>query len=511
MEQIFNARSQVFSGRYDAASVCTVLATLDETNLRSLRDRLHAVLPEQVPAAGGRPMIKRKSGSISRLVDDCWALGSSAAQGLLTRFAESQTLRAAERSPPLESGGTSSMSPDLTAIRSSIEALIATQLRLEREVATLRNHSREQDRRLEALTRDLELTRLHSATEERRTSAMLNSELRSTVQLPRASHVTYEGQNVSDFEAESCVVKRNDISVLPSPVSARPPLPPPGGAGVVTCGPSERQESCTPETNPSEANQNSLAEVIAAKLDLRSLGKAIVSAMQAQTTDSDSETGDDEWLRTDRPGQAGRNAPMRLTREGSGSSAPTSFATRCTAHHEPAPRPSHSLSAGAANGLGDLASRPEPITGIGAPSHLVGMPADGDQRARATYVLEGISPEATDSQVRAMVSPVVQRLHDFRRLDRHAAAATGLKAYRIQVDPDDDPWVMNPVNWPAGLRVRRWTVKQKQRQRPFPAATQSSGEHRQRHSARGEGRVQWPVRGPGSTRVWFNRNALHLQ
>ena len=79
MEQIFNARSQVFSRRYGAASVCTVLATLNETNFRSLRDRLRAVLPEQVPAAGGRPMIKRKSGSISRLVDDCWALGSSAA------------------------------------------------------------------------------------------------------------------------------------------------------------------------------------------------------------------------------------------------------------------------------------------------------------------------------------------------------------------------------------------------------------------------------------------------
>ena len=131
------------------------------------------------------------------------------------------------------------------------------------------------------------------------------------------------------------------------------------------------------------------------------------------------------------------------------------------------------------------------------------MPAAGDQSLRATYVLQGISHDATDSQVRAMVSPLVQRLHDFRRLSRHAGAASGLKAYRIQVDAADDPWIMNPVNWPAGLRVRPWTVKQEQE--PFLAG-HGSARLPQRRASRSGDNGQRSASGPGSTRVWFNRN-----
>ena len=102
-----------------------------------------------------------------------------------------------------------------------------------------------------------------------------------------------------------------------------------------------------------------------------------------------------------------------------------------------------------------------------------------------------------------MVSPLVQRLHDFRRLSRHAGAASGLKAYRIEVDPADDPWVMNPVNWPAGLRVRPWTVKQQQE--PFRAG-QAARQLRHQQPLQGGDRFQWPFSGSTATRVWYNSN-----
>ena len=53
-------------------------------------------------------------------------------------------------------------------------------------------------------------------------------------------------------------------------------------------------------------------------------------------------------------------------------------------------------------------------------------------------------PGARDDEVRDMISPLVQRLHYFRRLSRHSGAADGLKAYRFEVDATDDPWIMNP-------------------------------------------------------------------
>ena len=96
MELILQARNQLFDGRYDATSVSALLATLldEAVELRSLRERLFACLPEIFPSSAGRSLIRRNTGSCSRLAEDCWALGISAAQGMLTRFAETQTLRA---------------------------------------------------------------------------------------------------------------------------------------------------------------------------------------------------------------------------------------------------------------------------------------------------------------------------------------------------------------------------------------------------------------------------------
>ena len=578
-------KSQLFSGRYDAASVCALLATLDEADLRCLRDQLHAALPEQVPAAGGRPLIRRNNGSCSRLVDDCWALGSSAAQGVLTRFADSQTLRAAERAAQSEPAGPPApTSSDLTAVRTSIEALIGTQLRLEKEASALRNHNRAQDRRLDQLTRDLELAR--RGTPEAgpavviddcgRDAGVSSPDCSLSVPVCREAAIDTEAEQIAagtvahGISVHGAMVNgiathgsaapgpaTHEVaahgSAAPGPasvayetavhgtashdaaeygrhgtavggvaghgtaghsavehsvaehghltVTAQPPLPPPGFTGVTErCVPMQQRRSaeldaCSAGTDGRrDLSRNSLAQDIAAGLDLRSLGMAIASAMQVQAGNSDSDSDDDAWP------ALGRRPVRDRTQHHSARRTDTNTGSIAFGHQMPA----QDSSAGAVSRPSALsADPPKHITGIGAPSGLVAMSAAGDQSLRATYVLKGISHDATDSQVRAMVSPLVQRLHDFRRLSRHAGAARGLKAYRIEVDAADDLWIMNPVNWPAGLRVLPWTVKQQQE--PFLAG-HTSLQPRQQRPSRSGGQGRRSASGPGSTRVWFNRN-----
>ena len=559
-EAIFRDKTQLFDGRYDAASVCALLATLDEADLRCLRDQLHAVLPEQVPAAGGRPLIRRNSGSSSRLVDDCWALGSSATQGILTRFADSQTLRAAERSAHSELVvPATSTASDMTAVRSSIEALIATQLRLEKEVTALRNHSRAQDRRLDELTRELKEARRIAAAAGR--PPVVNTDCESmeprvnTTQCPLTTPVRVEaaadpgteqraagatamlashtmrlplpppgciGASVRGATVEQLQSRPSEQETQPATLpdrpelqqsTVRPPLPPPGcfgasarGAAVEQRRPSEdTRRAVLPDPDRPELQQSSLAQDIAANLDLRSLAMAIVSAMQSQAPDSDSDAENDEWPPLSRPSQGGptRSGPQRRFRRGTGSSTSYTPITRANARSELATSHPQNFSA---VGPAALPDRSSPITGTGTPSGLVATTAAREQSSRATYVLEGIAHDASDSQVRAMVSPLVQRLHDFRRLSRHAGAASGLKAYRIEVDAADDPWVMNPVNWPAGLRVRPWTVKQRHEE-TFRAGEADRQPRQQQQSWWGGARFQRPTSSTTSTRVWYNRNS----
>ena len=323
MEMIFQSKSHLFSGRYDAASICAMLASLDESDLRCLRDQLHAALPEQVPAAAGRPLIKRKTGSSSRLVDDCWALGSSAAQGILTRFADSQTLRAAERVSQSEflSLAASSSSSDLSAVRASIGALIAAQLRLEKEVVTLRDHNRVQDRRLEELSRQLE--EAHSALSKSEGPVLVTAD--GGNEKPGSS-----ADECPLSEPESYVAAMQNSAaasaVTPwSSITARPPLPPPGSIDATKRDvPAQERRLADPAVRPAvydvadrpAVQQNSLAQDIAASLDLRSLGMAIVSAMQTQESDSDSDGGDDMWPALGRPARGDRNFRHATRRTG---------------------------------------------------------------------------------------------------------------------------------------------------------------------------------------------------
>ena len=489
MELILQVREQLFDGRYDAASVCALLATLCEADLRSLREQLYIRLPELVPSSAGRPLTRRKAGSSGCLVEDCWALGSSVAQGMLTRFADMQTLRAAERGTPSESGIFSAppATSDLTAVRSSIEALLAVQLRLEKEVETLRKHNRRQDAQLAEMARELEM-------------------MRDGVAAAAPASIATDGQILSPAA--------NTFQHSPAAaaaVTARPPLPPPGRTGATDGQPpvrddftAENERSGATSIDRPVAQQKALARDIATSLDLQSLGMAIAAAMEARAGHSESEVDGDPWPAPGRPARAVHRQPSSTRRAGMSSASATSSNAGVGGPARAAVLQKSQIHL--ARNVGRPSAevdRPSLITGTGAPSGLVATSADpGERPTRASYVLEGIAPDATDNQVRAMVSPLVQGLHELRRLKRHSGAASGLKAFKIQVDAADHPWIMNPANWPAGLRVCPWTVKQKHGrfQSDYAARHQE-----QQCSSRSRDHNQRYDRGSTSSRTWFNR------
>ena len=153
-KDVLSAPNAVFSGRFDPAKVCGILLTLEESDLRALREQLHAALCAAVPAVAGRSLSRRVAGNVSALADDCWALGYSASQGMLTQRADSNTLKPAGREPlPLPGPirpSAPAPAPDSGAT-ASMEAIIGMQLRLEREVADLRRGKTSLEGRLKSM------------------------------------------------------------------------------------------------------------------------------------------------------------------------------------------------------------------------------------------------------------------------------------------------------------------------------------------------------------------------
>ena len=262
----------VFSGRYSPAAVSCVLATMDESDLRELRDLLHAALPAAVPAAAGRPLCRRIAGNLPGLVDDCWALGYSAAQGVLTQRANTATLRPAGRNPlpppgPLrDASSASSMAP--SPVTTSLEAIISTQLRLEHELGELR---------------------------ARHATRASSDQVRSLQ------------TEVANLRGECAArdAKIEHLTQLVEDLLAREDQPPsrPAVLGQVTA-PGRREDAAAPLTGAAavpgatQANRTAARE-IAASLDLRALGDAIASSLQWRVGESDSEP---EWP----PAHAGR-------------------------------------------------------------------------------------------------------------------------------------------------------------------------------------------------------------
>ena len=143
--------------------------------------------------------------------------------------------------------------------------------------------------------------------------------------------------------------------------------------------------------------QNSLAQDIAASLDLRSLGMAIVSAMQIQESDSDSDGGDDMWPPLGRPARGDRNYRYATRRTGkkNGSTLRNPAVDSNFRSSDFETMSSKVQSDGTATCRpGARMNLPKPITGTGAPSGLVATTAPArDQSPHAIYVLEGIAQD----------------------------------------------------------------------------------------------------------------------
>ena len=70
--ELFADYEAVFSGRCDPAAVCCLLATLEESDLRGLREQLRGCLATVIPATAGGPLRIRQSGNVCAFADDCW-------------------------------------------------------------------------------------------------------------------------------------------------------------------------------------------------------------------------------------------------------------------------------------------------------------------------------------------------------------------------------------------------------------------------------------------------------
>ena len=441
LQHVLDHSSELFQGRYDSSSVCTLLATLEETDLRTLRDHLHAALPDAVPSAGGRPLARRNVGSICRLAEDCWALGSSIAQGILTHRAASATLRPAERAP---------LAPhppvvlDHTTITSSFESLISTQLHLEQAVSDLQTRSTAQATRLQ------ELQHLRGVDAEK--IMVLEAQVSELIQAVGSTRGLARG--TGEAHPTDPAPLEQSLPVAPRPITSvrhRVPLPPPSVLAA-SAAPSERH-SATGQQQPAFAGPNRTAGDIAGTLELQSLGQAIAAALHERAGDNDSEPDRGEMRRLGAVDEASLPPPQQFRNVNSASQSPAQWT---------------------------------PVIGAGPASDLVATADSGVRPTTASFVLEGIHPDATDAQVRNLVWPIVRNLHDFQRLSRHIGVAAGSKAYRIEVDTADTDRVLDPASWPAGLRVRPWT--EKRRGRSFPATQLAPGpQHQQLHPGEGGG------------------------
>ena len=102
----------------------------------------------------------------------------------------------------------------------------------------------------------------------------------------------------------------------------------------------------------------------------------------------------------------------------------------------------------------DFVARPRVVTGTGAAStSVMNFNVRPDPPRTKKFILERISPDVSEWTVRGFVRDVVYNLYNFHQVPRRDNADS-CKAYIIKVGADDEPYVMNPANWPVGLTVR---------------------------------------------------------
>ena len=359
----------VFSGRFDAASVCGLLGTLEEADLRALRDHLYAALPDAIPATAGRQLARRNAGSSARLAEDCWSLGFSIVNGALTSRAHSSTLRPAGRFPlePLPPP-----SINVSAITNSMEGLVSAQLRLEgsysgqqRDIARIRAEIselrglreemtelrgfreemtelrglREEMTELRGLREEMtelrglreEMTELRGLREEMRGLREEMTELRGLrEEMTELRGLHEEMTELRGFREEMTELRglreemtelrglREDVSVLGEfrkNVTEITELRATMAERDTRIAHLEAQvaelltlESTAPPRQHATTKSRPLASEVASLIDVRELGTSIAAALRAGAGDSDSDTSDDQIWPSLKTGTARRRA-----------------------------------------------------------------------------------------------------------------------------------------------------------------------------------------------------------
>ena len=279
--ELFADSDAVFSGRCDSAAVRCLLATLEESDLRGLREQLRDSLTMAIPTTAGRPLRIRQSGNVCALADDCWELVYSATQVQLTRRADTNVLKPAGRTPLPPPGSSTAPPPGLVSaatVETSLRSVIETQLRMESELEDLRR------RATAAETQRSRLQRLEERTSELQEAcaacdakiAHLEDLLRSAVDQQTASRPG-GGDSTADKASPMC-----------SPVDSNG------------------------DVETSVKSRSASARDIAAAIDVRALGKVIADVIQWRVGDSDSESDCDSGEHRD--GRRGAGAPGSTAR-----------------------------------------------------------------------------------------------------------------------------------------------------------------------------------------------------
>ena len=410
---IFAESDSIFSGRFDPSKVCSVLMSLEECDLRELRETLHSALCSAVPAVAGRPLSRRVAGNVSALAEDCWALGYSTAQRLLTQRADSNTLKPAGREPlpppgPIRPSAPACSSPDASA---SMEAVIAIQLRLEREVAELRRGKVDIEGRLKTLEGE---------------SFKLREECAE-----RDSRITQLVTVVEDMLAGVAIPAPQQAAVVSGTTAA--PHEATEAQSSITNG--VGSEVTDPQKSRAPHHDCDVAAKIAEHMDLRALGGAIACALKWCVGESDDDGESELPVRPSGP-RRGRRGSVALPGDGPSArrgAADSDVGSCCE------------------TGPGEPVEQRHVLTGSGAASSLVADVPSHTEARRRKYVIEGFRNDASDEDVRDLVSSVVANLYAFCPLPRRDSMP--YKAYMIEVNVTDEACVMNPSHWPVGLTV----------------------------------------------------------
>ena len=480
----------IFSGRYSPAEVRCFLASLGECDLRALRGKLHGALTSGIPATAGRPLRNRQAGNVTALADDCWELGYSAAQRLLTRRVDSAVLKPGGR-PPLPPPGSAAEPPpglvNAATVEASLRSVIDSQLRMDRELEDLRRRAaaadaqRVQVQRLEeqlydlqraCADRDARIDQLedllrdmldHQSSNRSETYNHLVTNTHVKRANPPAAQVSQASPPAAQMSHASPPAAQ--VSSQASPSAAQVTQASPPAALATQASPLTAQVSpptaqvSLPDAQVSQASPPA-AQDIAAAIDLVALGKAIADRIHWRAGDSDSENddelgGDERFARRDfgvLPATVTRRAqypPAHLPHP------PTVTHGSTASRQLNAPRSDNQRPA-------ELAA----VTGAGAASDLVLSPGVTQQPAKKKFIVWGFRPDASDSSVRGLLQSVAGDVYSFRRLPADGPSAPGA-AFMFETAESRSDAVMNSARWPTGLSVRPKADNNGRRRRRF--------------------------------------------